>query len=125
MCIRDRTFAAATYLGARAIGRDDIGRLAPGCKADLVLVDTDHPYMQPLRDPLRSLLYSAGDRAVRDVYVAGERLVAGGEVGTVDIEATSAKLNEFQRITTSSVRQRDWAARDIDRLTPMSIPVTE
>ena len=121
----EQTFAAATYLGARAIGRDDIGRLAPGCKADLVLVDTDHPYMQPLRDPLRSLLYSAGDRAVRDVYVAGERLVAGGEVGTVDIEATSAKLNEFQRITTSSVRQRDWAARDIDRLTPMSIPVTE
>src|SRR3546814_3051777 len=36
------------------------------CSSDLiVLVDAGHPYMQPLRDPIRSLIYSAGDRAVR------------------------------------------------------------
>src|SRR3546814_9047690 len=64
-------FHAATVGGARAIGRDDIGRLEPGCKADIVLVDAGHPYMQPLRDPIRSLIYSAGDRAVTDVYLTG------------------------------------------------------
>ena len=42
---------AATVGGARALGRDDLGRLAPGAKADLVLVDLDHPAMQPRRDP--------------------------------------------------------------------------
>ncbi|MGH7318956.1 MAG: chlorohydrolase family protein, partial [Candidatus Rokuibacteriota bacterium] len=32
-------FAAATLGGARALGRDDLGRLAPGAKADLVIID--------------------------------------------------------------------------------------
>ena len=118
-------FHAATVGGATAIGRDDIGKLAVGAKADMVLVDTTHPYMQPLRDPIRSLLYSAGDRAVKDVYVHGERVVANGEVASVDIEATAAKLNEFQQITISGVRQRDWAGRAIDELTPMSLSVRE
>ncbi len=115
-------FHAATVGGARAIGRHDIGKLEPGCKADIVLVDAAHPYMQPLRDPIRSLIYSAGDRAVTDVFVHGRRVVAKGEVTTVDIEATAAKLNEFQQITISGVRQRDWAGRSIDEMTPMVFP---
>ena len=32
-------FTAATLGGARALGRDDLGRLAPGAKADLVIID--------------------------------------------------------------------------------------
>jgi len=36
-------FHAATSSGATALMRDDIGRLAPGMKADLVLLDLDHP----------------------------------------------------------------------------------
>jgi cytosine/adenosine deaminase-related metal-dependent hydrolase len=49
---------AATVGGANALGRDDIGRVASGAKADLVLVDLERPAMQPCRDPLRSLVYS-------------------------------------------------------------------
>ena len=48
-------FTAATVGSARFLGREDIGRLTPGAKADLVLVDLDHPLMRPVWDPLRSL----------------------------------------------------------------------
>ena len=68
-------FRAATIGGAKAIGRDDIGRLAQGMCADVVVVDAGHLSMRPLRDPLRSLVHSAADRAVRDVYVAGRKVV--------------------------------------------------
>ena len=112
-------FTAATVGGAAAIGRDDIGKLAPGAKADVVLVDATNPYMQPLRDPIRSLLYSAGDRAVTDVWVDGKQVVDGGEVRTIDITATGAKLNELQQVTIAGVRQRDWANRSIDEMAPM------
>src|SRR5262249_59720502 len=58
-------FQAATAGGARGLLREDIGRLAPGAKADLVVVDLSNPWMMPARDPLRSLVFPAADRAVR------------------------------------------------------------
>src|SRR5580704_7288014 len=59
-------FHMATSGGATIQGRNDIGRQEAGAKADLVLIDLTHPSMRPLRDPLRSLIYSAAERAVRD-----------------------------------------------------------
>ena len=69
-------FHAATIGGANALLRDDLGRIAPGNKADLVLVDLPVAQMRPVRDPLRSLIFHAADRAVRDVFVGGEQVVA-------------------------------------------------
>ena len=74
-------FDSATTGGAKALGREDLGRLAPGAKADLVLVDLTHPSMRPLRDPVMSLLYSALERPVREVYVDGRVVVRDGDLG--------------------------------------------
>ena len=57
-------FHAATVGGATALLRDDIGRLASGMKADIVLADITIPEMMPARDPLRGMVYTAADRAV-------------------------------------------------------------
>ncbi len=116
-------FAAATVGGARALGRDDIGRLAPGARADLVLVDTTHPSMQPVRDPLRSLVFSALERPVRDVYVDGALVVKDGEVLTLDHAAAGERLNEGQRRALAGVAKRDWAGRSADEAFPMSLTV--
>ncbi len=104
-------FHAATFGGARALGRDDIGRLAPGCKADFVLVDCAHPAMRPCRDPVQSLIYSAADRAVRQVFVDGREIVRDGRVLTVDYAAAAAALEEAQGRALAQIRQLDWAGR--------------
>ena len=39
----DEAVAAATTGGAAALQRDDVGRLAPGCRADLVVLDAPSP----------------------------------------------------------------------------------
>jgi cytosine/adenosine deaminase-related metal-dependent hydrolase len=115
-------FDAATIGGARALRRDDIGRLAPGCRADIVLVDISNPSMMPLREPLRSLIYVAADRAVRDVYVDGLRVVADGKVLTMDYTSASAALDKAQKRSVSRTRQLDWAGRDADEMSPMVLP---
>jgi cytosine/adenosine deaminase-related metal-dependent hydrolase len=113
---------AATIGGANILQRDDIGRLAPGAKADVVLIDARHPAMQPLRDPLRSLVYAAAERAVSDVYVGGRKVVAGGEVLTLDHAGAAAKVTEAQRRAEARVPEVDYAGRRHDELVPLSLP---
>lgn len=115
-------FNAATIGGARALMREDIGRLQVGAKADLVLVDIEHPSMRPMREPIRSLLYVAAERAVRDVYVDGERVVADGRAVKIDYAAASEVLEEAQKRSMREVPKLDWAGRTADALAPMVLP---
>ena len=111
-------FDAATLGGARALGRDDIGRLAPGCRADLVLVDVTHPAMRPARDPVRSLIYAAGDRAIRRVYVDGTAVVDEGRVLTMDYPAAAEALEEAQKRILDRAPSLDWNHRPVDKISP-------
>ena len=118
-------FHAATIGGATALMRDDIGRLAPGMKADLVLLDLDCPQMQPARDPLRSFVYHAGDRAVRDVFVDGRQVVADGRVVTLDEAGATGRLHAAQQRMEALAPSRDYRGRSADEITPLSLPVLD
>jgi cytosine/adenosine deaminase-related metal-dependent hydrolase len=116
-------FSAATLGGASIIRRPDLGRLAVGAKADLAVIDMSHPYMQPDYEPLRSLIYSAGDRAVRDVYVDGVRVVKDGRVIAFDIAEDLAMLRKGQEEVVANAPQRDWAGRSLAEMSPRVYPV--
>ena len=113
-------FEAATINGAKALRRDDIGRLAPGCRADLVMVDVRHPAMRPGRDPVRSLIYAAGDRAVRRVYVDGKMVVDEGTVLTMDYPAAAEALHEAQLRVIERAPSMDWDRRSVDQVSPLT-----
>ena len=115
-------FNAATAGGALALGRRDIGRLTPGARADFVTVALDHPAMMPVREPLRSLLVVAQERAVRDVYVDGRRVVKDGVLTTIDLQAESERLQEAQAAMLAAVPKHDWAGRSAEALAPMMLP---
>jgi 5-methylthioadenosine/S-adenosylhomocysteine deaminase len=116
---------AATIGGATALMRDDIGRLAPGKKADLVLVDLACPQMQPTRDPLRAFVYHAADRAVRDVFVDGWQVVENGKVLTLDQAAAAVRLGAAQARMEAAAPERDYRHRRAEEITPLSLPVAE
>jgi cytosine/adenosine deaminase-related metal-dependent hydrolase len=118
-------FHAATAGGATALMRDDIGRLAPGKKADIVLVDLACPQMQPDRDPLKSLIYHAADRAVRDVFVDGRQVVAEGRVVTLDRSAAGGKLRAAQERMEAQAPSRDYLRRNAAEITPLSLPLAD
>jgi cytosine/adenosine deaminase-related metal-dependent hydrolase len=66
----------ATVAGARALGlEDDVGTLAAGKKADVIIVDPRAPHIAPSRDPASVLVYAARSSDVRDVLVDGRVLV--------------------------------------------------
>jgi 5-methylthioadenosine/S-adenosylhomocysteine deaminase len=116
-------FHAATVGGAEALGRPDLGRLAAGAKADLVLVDLANPWMRPARDPLRSLVFTAADRAVRTVFVHGTKVMDQGRVLTMDHSAALAEVAEGQQRMLRDAPSRDWAGRTAEQISPLSLPV--
>ncbi|HJT02114.1 MAG TPA: amidohydrolase family protein [Pseudonocardiaceae bacterium] len=87
----------ATRDGAAALGRDDLGTLRPGGWADLVHISADDPAFAagldvPDGQLLANLVWAAGARAVRDVWVAGEQVMAGGRSTRVDAAQAGAAL---------------------------------
>ncbi len=114
-------FHAATIGGATALMRDDLGRLAPGAKADIVLVDLRHPQMMPVRDPLRSLIFSAADRAVRDVYVDGRQVLKAGRALGLDPAAALDRLQAAQRRMEAAVPARDPRGRASEQVAPLAL----
>ena len=115
-------FTAATIGGVSALGRDDLGRLAPGAKADLVIVDAEHPAMRPLYDPIRSLVYSAAERAVRHVFVDGRQVVKDGKALAFDYADAVARLEAAQRRAIERVPSLDWGKRSAIEIMPPTFP---
>jgi 5-methylthioadenosine/S-adenosylhomocysteine deaminase len=116
---------AATVGGARALMREDLGRIAVDKKADLVVVDLGVAQMIPARDPLRSFVYHAADRAVRDVFVDGRQVVAEGKVVTLDQAAAGERLVEAQRRMLAAAPSRDYRNRTAEEIVPLSLPLAD
>src|SRR5262245_23313966 len=115
-------FDAATLGGARALGRDDLGRLAPGDKADLVLWKARSWRMTPLRDPVKNIVFNASDEDVDRVYVNGRLVVDGGRVLAADEEAILRALQAGGDRMWPQMVKHDWAGRPADQLSPQTYP---
>jgi hypothetical protein len=84
-----------------------------------VLVDTNHPLMQPVRDPVRSFVFHAADRAVHTVLVDGEVVLKDGEPVHLDAKAAMAKLAEAQARMIRDAPKIDYAQRPGDQISPL------
>lgn len=84
----------ATREAATVLGRDDLGSLEPGRRADMVHVDTS-PFVPVCgeEDWIAHLVYSGSPSLVRDVWVEGRRVVADGAVTTVDVPAARREVS--------------------------------
>lgn len=80
-------FSLATRGGATVMGHSgDLGVIAPGALADLVLLDLKSIHWVPLNDPFRQLVFCETGRSVHTVIVDGQVVVEGGLLLTVEEE---------------------------------------
>lgn len=115
-------FNAATLNAARMLHRDDLGRIAPGAKADLLFWRQRSLTMTPLRDPIRNLVYNATADDLRHVMVDGRFLMRDGQLLTVDEHAVAARLQEAGERMWARLHLGDWAGRRVEELSPPSFP---
>ena len=85
---------AATRAGALSQGRADCGLVKEGFRADLIVVDVNHPYMRPCHDMVNNLVFSAQGTDVCLTMADGKVLYRSGLWTTIDVERTAALAEE-------------------------------
>ena len=86
----------ATLEGARALGLDNVtGSLEIGKRADVVRFDGDSFGAAVVHDPYQQIVYGAGPESIADVWVDGQRLLAGGEFVRFDPRSVVARVREL------------------------------
>ncbi len=95
-----RALELATSGGAGVLGRDDIGRLAPGMLADFIAIDLERiEYAGALHDPVAAVVMCAPVR-VDQSWVGGRPVVVDGEIPAID---TRALVREHNRLASTLV----------------------
>jgi 5-methylthioadenosine/S-adenosylhomocysteine deaminase len=116
-------FNAATLGGCRFLGRQDLGRLAPGAKADVLLIELDHLGSLVYADPIKALVDAGSGRDVRTVIVDGKVLVQDGRLTRVDETEVYAKAREAARTYWSHVPTWRWDGAGVEQIIPPAFPL--
>lgn len=94
----------ATRHGAQALGFEKSGYLAPGQKADFMLISLDAPHLQPMHDLISHLVYAASGHDVQSVIIDGRLVMHKREVLTLDEEKVIYEANQAKERLFSGVK---------------------
>ncbi len=104
-------YRAATLGGAHALSRDDLGRLAPGAKADIIVIDLSDYRLGPIDDPIRTLVMMGNGRNVRQVIVDGRTIVEDGRIPGFDTEQMRLQAQVYFEKMRAAYPERDYQSR--------------
>jgi cytosine/adenosine deaminase-related metal-dependent hydrolase len=116
-------FRAATLGGAKALARDDLGRLAPGAKADIIIIDLNGMHVGPVDDPIRSMLANTTGLDVRTVIINGRTVMQDREIPGVEVEKMKDGAQKYFDNLKEAYSERDYLKRPGDTLFPPSFRV--
>ena len=109
-------FNAATLGGARALGRDDLGRLSPGAKADIAVFDLKAAHLGPFFDPLKNLILSGRGTDCRASYIGGRCVMEDFRVSGADVDTLQSQADRQFAKLMASHRTRAFDNPGLDRL---------
>ena len=116
---------AATLGGAQALGRDDLGRLAPGARADIAVFRLDDAVMTPTIDPITTLVAGGTGRVVQATFVDGRLSMCEGRVAGIDLAAAQARAQAQFDALVAKYPDRSWQHPPVSELFPPSYPIRQ
>ena len=119
-------FEAATLGGARSVGRDDLGMLAPGALADIIIIDfsgRNSLRYGPVRDPVKSLIDCGVGDDVETVIVDGKVCMENGIIPDVDIPKLMADAQAAGEMVWESLPEWDPLSRTAEEACPWCYPM--
>jgi len=99
----EQALSLATTGGAQVLRLEkEIGRLAPGYKADMILINLDQPHMTPRYDLMANLVYAGQASDVDTVIIDGNIVMENRQLQTIDEEKVLRQCRDIaQRLVQS------------------------
>ncbi|MFI6987740.1 amidohydrolase family protein [Nonomuraea wenchangensis] len=105
----DQVVEWATTGGARALGRDDLGVVAAGKKADLVLIKNDRsPVSFPVLNPFGHVAFQAQRGDVHTVLVNGRVVKHEHELVGIDLAAARRQVEDTVAYLRAEMGEEAW-----------------
>jgi 5-methylthioadenosine/S-adenosylhomocysteine deaminase len=117
---RSATLGAATFLG-----RDDLGRIAVGAKADMIAIDLDGFHMGVLEDPIRTMIMSGTGRDVKLSIINGRVVMKDQMIPNLDLEEIKYKGQKYFDKMRRGYMERDYQKLLENELLPTSFKVVD
>ena len=118
-------YRAATYWGANALGRSDLGRLTPHAKADIIIIDMDSFHMGQVDDPIRTLIMNGSGTDVKTVVINGRFVMHDRVIPGVDFKDLAMQGQAFYNKLKDSYSERDYLRRSSQEMFPYGFKVQE
>ena len=116
-------YRAVTLGGSALLGREDLGRLAPGAKADMIAVDLEDFHMGAVDDPIRTIFMCGCGRDVKMSVINGKTVMKDRTIEGVDLEEIKAKGQKYYDKMRMGYMERDYRHLSEDELFRPSFPI--
>ena len=116
-------FNSATLGGARALRRDDLGRIAVGAKADLFIADLRKIDYGAIFDPVKAFVEYGSGRDIETVIIDGRVVVEGRRYAGVDEEALLDAVQQESERTWARLPEWDVFGRRAEEVSPWAFPL--
>ena len=119
---------SGTVGGAKALGRDhELGRLAPGQRADIVFYRLGSYTLSPLNNPVRQIVHGESGAAIDTVVVDGALAMRDGKLTRIDEERLIAEFQAAYEELAPSIMESEKASfallQGIDKIYRKSLTV--
>jgi len=116
-------YNAATLGGSRALGRDDLGRLAPGAKADVFIANLKKIDYGAVFDPIKAFIEYGSGRDIETVIIDGRVVMEERRFLGIDEDALLDSVQaEAERIW-ARIPEWDVFGRRADQVSPWAFPL--
>jgi 5-methylthioadenosine/S-adenosylhomocysteine deaminase len=116
-------FRAATLSAAKALGREDLGKLAPGAKADIIIIDIGSFHTGQIDDPIKTMIYGASGVNVKSSIINGRIVMWEGQIPGEDDSWLQKRAQECFTKIKQGYSVRDYMHRSEAEMFPRSFQV--
>ncbi|WHY01961.1 amidohydrolase family protein [Neobacillus sp. DY30] len=118
-------FRAATIGGANFLGREDLGRITAGAKADIIVIDLDGFHMGVIDDPIRTMIASGSGRDVKLSIINGRVVMKDRVIPNLDLEELKTKGQKYFNKMRKGYLERDYQQLPENELLPSSYKIVD